>query len=145
LGAPADVYRRPRSRAVAAFLGETNLLSGRVAEASSSTLRLETPVGALVAARVEGVAPAPGTEVWVSDSPRVPARRGAGRRPNTLRGRQEQVVYLGELAERRLRVGDTLLSVFELNPRADGAQAAGDDVVVAVEPADVVVLPVGDT
>jgi len=75
----------------------------------------------------------------------VPARRGAGRRPNTLRGRQEQVVYLGELAERRLRVGDTLLSVFELNPRADGAQAAGDDVVVAVEPADVVVLPVGDT
>jgi len=24
VGAPADVYRRPRSRAVAAFLGETN-------------------------------------------------------------------------------------------------------------------------
>src|SRR6185295_113247 len=53
VGAPAEIYRRPRSRAVASFIGETNLVRGRVAEATSSTLRLDTAVGELVAARVD--------------------------------------------------------------------------------------------
>jgi iron(III) transport system ATP-binding protein len=142
VGPPADVYRRPRSRDVAAFLGETNLLRGRVAEATSTTLRLATPVGELVAARADGLAPAPGTEVWISIRPECLRPAGPGGGPNTLRGRQEHVIYLGELAERRLRVADTLLSVFELNPRTGGA--ASDELTVAVEPGDVVVLPFDD-
>jgi iron(III) transport system ATP-binding protein len=138
VGAPADVYRRPRSRAVAAFVGETNLLPGRVAAASPSEVRVESPVGALVAARDEAFAPAAGAEVWISIRPEglriVDAADGA---PNTLRGRRERLTYLGELAEHRLRVGDTPLSVFELNARAEPR----DELVVRVEPADVVLLP----
>jgi iron(III) transport system ATP-binding protein len=140
VGTPVDVYRRPRSRAVAAFVGETNLLRGRVASADARGTRVETDVGALVAARDEVFAPEVGAAVWVSIRPeclrRAPAGAGA---VNTLRGAQERVVFLGELAERRLRVGETALVASELNPTLGGAADAALEVAVA--PADVVLLP----
>ena len=36
IGTPAEVYRRPRSRAVATFIGETNLFKARVARRAST-------------------------------------------------------------------------------------------------------------
>src|SRR5450432_927004 len=137
VGAPADVYRRPRSRAVAAFVGETNLLRGRVAEVTASGLRVDTPAGALVAARDDAFAPTVGEQIWVSIRPECLRLSDGGAAPNTLRGRQERVTYLGELVERRLRVGETALALFELNSRAD----AREDLTVQVAPADVVLLP----
>jgi iron(III) transport system ATP-binding protein len=139
VGPPSEVYRRPRSRAVAAFVGDTNLLAGRVVEAAASEVRVESPVGPLVAARDGAFTPAAGAEVWVSIRPeclRI-ARDGAGAGPNALRGRPERVTYLGELAEHRVRVGETVLALFELNARAE----APGEVSLAVDPADVVLLP----
>src|SRR5262245_167971 len=50
IGTPAEVYRRPRSRAVATFIGETNLLRGRVlGAADTGGFRVESPVGLLIA------------------------------------------------------------------------------------------------
>jgi iron(III) transport system ATP-binding protein len=140
---PVDLYRRPRSRAVAAFVGETNLLPGRVLEVATAEVRVETPVGPLVAARDGGPAPVVGAGVWVSIRPEalraarggVDAGAGAAA-PNALRGRQEHVTYLGDLVERRLRVGETLLSMYELNARA----GAHDAVTVHVDPRDVVLV-----
>jgi iron(III) transport system ATP-binding protein len=143
VGSPADVYRRPRSRAVAAFVGETNLLPGRVAAVSASEVRVESPVGAFVAARDDAFAPGEGAEVWISIRPECLRllREGEGEAPNRLRGRREHVTNLGELAEHRVRVGDTVISVFELNARVDGR----DELAVAVDPADVVLLPREET
>ncbi|HVU50357.1 MAG TPA: ABC transporter ATP-binding protein [Polyangia bacterium] len=137
-GSPSDVYRRPRSRAVAAFVGETNLLAGRVTAAAGTEVRVESPVGALVAARDAAFAPAAGDDVWISIRPEcLRLVRGGEAAPNTLRGRVERVTYLGELAEHRVRVGDTALALFELNARAE----ARAEVVAAVDPRDVVLLP----
>jgi iron(III) transport system ATP-binding protein len=136
VGAPADVYRRPRSRAVAAFVGETNLLAGRVADVTASEVRVESAVGALVAARDDEFAPVAGAEVWISIRPEC-LRAARGGEPHALRGRRERTTYFGELAEHRVRVGDTILSVFELNARASGPE----EVALAVEPVDVVLLP----
>jgi iron(III) transport system ATP-binding protein len=141
VGAPADVYRRPRSRAVAAFIGETNLLPARVVEVRPAEIRVESPLGPLVAARPPGDVdvPAAGDGLWVSIRPeclRLVDVDGAAPGPNTLRGRQEQCTYLGEIAERRLRVGEALLSLFELNPRP----GARDELTVTVDPSDVVLV-----
>jgi iron(III) transport system ATP-binding protein len=140
VGAPADVYRRPRSRAVAAFVGETNLLRGRVVEVTAVETRVESPVGRLVAVRDDALAPAAGADVWISLRPECLRLVDGGAAPNTLRGRSEEVTYLGELAERRLRVAQTTLSLFELNPRVD----ARDELTIHVDPTDVVLLPVDD-
>jgi iron(III) transport system ATP-binding protein len=137
VGAPADVYRRPRSRAVAAFVGETNLLPARVVEVGAADLRVESAIGPLVAARAGGESPSVGDGLWLSIRPEcVRLVDGAAAGPNTLRGRQEHVTYLGEIAERRLRVGEASLSLFELNPRP----GARDELAVTIDPADVVLV-----
>jgi len=140
VGRPADVYRRPRSRAVAAFVGETNLLRGRVVEVTPREALVESPVGKLVAARDDAFAPPAGADVWISLRPECLRLVEGGAAPNTLRGRPEEVTYLGELAERRLRVAETTLSLFELNPRAD----ARGELTIHVDPTDVVLLPVDE-
>jgi iron(III) transport system ATP-binding protein len=139
VGTPAEIYRRPRSRAVASFVGETNLLAGRVAAVDASEVRVESPVGPLVAARDQTFEPIAGTEVWISIRPECLRllRPGEERAPNLLRGRGESVTYLGELAERRVRVGETTLALFELNARAEPRA----ELAASVDPADVVLLP----
>ena len=50
LGGPEEVYNRPATRFVADFLGEANFVDGRVVAWGDGLLRVQTPVGTLVAA-----------------------------------------------------------------------------------------------
>lgn len=50
VGAPTRIYRRPASLFAATFMGENNLLAGRVASAAGVELTVETPLGRLVLA-----------------------------------------------------------------------------------------------
>ncbi|MEO0966661.1 MAG: hypothetical protein AAFY08_16305 [Planctomycetota bacterium] len=56
---------------------------------------------------------------------------------NRFHAEQQEAVYLGEIAQHRVTVGDMPLKVFELNPRLG---ASGGEVVVTVDAQDVVVL-----
>src|SRR6185295_4979424 len=49
VGTPEDIYRRPSSRAVASFIGETNLVRGTVRSVRSGTVRVECALGELTA------------------------------------------------------------------------------------------------
>jgi iron(III) transport system ATP-binding protein len=139
VGTPADLYRRPASRDVAAFVGDSNLIKGRVAAADAAGTRVESVLGALLAAPDGGFAPGPGTEVWISIRPECLRPTAAADGPNVLRGQRTGSVYLGEIADHRLQVGDVTLSMYELNPaQASGAPAP---LTVHVAPADVVLLP----
>jgi iron(III) transport system ATP-binding protein len=142
VGTPEDVYRRPRSRAVASFVGETNLIRGRVAASDSDGVSVETEVGRWTAARSETFTPESGAEVWVSVRPECFRSRVDDARPNVLRGQNEASVYLGELAQHSVRVENRLLAVYELNPTpARSAKTAGGPVTLQVDVADVVLLP----
>jgi hypothetical protein len=57
-----------------------------------------------------------------------------------LRAREAEGVYLGEVAERRLEIGDVPIVAYELNPRG-APRSAGEMVDVHVDPADIVLLP----
>jgi len=146
VGRPDELYRRPRSRAVASFIGETNLVRGRVMEVGPGGTRVEGALGALVAAPGEEGAPPvrEGDEVWISIRPEC-LRRVRSASPvesvNRLEGTVTATVYLGEIAERQVTVGNERLSLFELNPT--GAPGQGDDRwVLTVDPEDVRLLPV---
>jgi len=65
IGAPADLYHRPPNAFCADFLGEANLVPGRIAGKDGSLLVIETPFGRWhgVPPGDSGQAPATGTEV----------------------------------------------------------------------------------
>jgi iron(III) transport system ATP-binding protein len=147
VGSPSDIYRRPRSRAVAAFIGETNLVEARVLRSDAGETVIEGPLGTLVATGGADPPAATGQRGWVSLRPEclrlVPPGTAAGTR-NRFSGRLTATSYLGEIAEHRVEVGTQIVSVFELNPRPETMPDGARDVEVEVDPADVVLLPVDD-
>ncbi|WP_347309879.1 ABC transporter ATP-binding protein [Defluviimonas sp. SAOS-178_SWC] len=50
IGTPQEIYRTPRTRFVAGFLGSSNMFTGRVTAANGKTVTLDTSVGALTLA-----------------------------------------------------------------------------------------------
>lgn len=71
LGAPSEIYMRPKSLFSAGFMGEVNFLQGRVREAANDSARVETPVGTVVlpAANFISGKPAPGDQVTLCIRP----------------------------------------------------------------------------
>ncbi len=139
VGTPADVYRRPASRFVAEFLGETNFIEGRVESAGAGSVRVATAAGPITAAT--GRSHAPGERVIVSIRPES-VRLGDQAATNALDAEIAETVYLGELAQHTLRLsGGVTLRASELNPAGPDPGRLGSRVAVSVAPQDVVVLP----
>jgi len=139
VGAPRALYDRPRNRFVADFLGETNFVPAEIAGRDGSTVRLETPLGALTTTAFPDDLPVTGN---VTCSIRPEAIRfvdsGTNEVGNVFSARRAESIYLGELAQHKLVVSDGVaLKVFELNPRE---MTENVDVRAAVDPRDVVVL-----
>jgi len=130
VGSAEDLFRRPRTRFVAEFIGRTNLVDGRVAEpgvAARGTLRL----------RLASPGPAPGTPLVVSIRPHeielVLAGRGAPAGANTLAGVVQRTSYLGDAVDYHVGVNgsDVVLRVTASPP---ARHAAGDTVTLAIAP-----------
>jgi spermidine/putrescine transport system ATP-binding protein len=98
LGTPDEIYHQPRTRYVADFIGETNLLGGRVLAASGRDATLQVG-GAVVRARLgRDAAPAAGAEAWLSVRPErltVSSSGQAATDRNTLDGVVADVVFVG--------------------------------------------------
>ena len=160
IGGPAELYRKPANRFVAEFLGETNLIPATVANAGGSQIELKTGAGtlhALAAPRPGGTGtspgspasaspPASGSRVLLSIRPESLRLAPAGA-PNSLPATLLDSMYLGEMIQHTVELPGlgkehARIKLAQLNPPyvADTAMAAGKQVAIAVDPADVVVL-----
>jgi spermidine/putrescine transport system ATP-binding protein len=135
LGAPEELYERPRTRFVADFLAVRNLLEATVEEASQGRLRLRTRGGAtLVAADAGGHGPGAAVCVGIR-----PERIGFGSQgDNALAGVLDDEIYLGDRTDWRVRVGEETLTVAEAAATAR-TRKRGDAVGVCF-PAEAVLL-----
>ena len=97
---PTEIYERPNSRWVADFIGDVNLIEGRVADLGASG----TVVESTAAGRLRGLAcpdAKPGDTVWVALRPE---KVRIGREPppttgeNCVAGQVENIAYLGDLS-----------------------------------------------
>jgi len=137
-GAPAEVYRRPASRFVADFMGETNFIEGNVL-AVAGNVSVRTTLGDF-SATAHGWTPASGQKVTLSVRPETLRLSTAAAPVNSIAGTIRERVYLGEMAQYRFESGAQMLKIFELNPRfAFGSEQAA--LFASAEPEDVVVLP----
>jgi iron(III) transport system ATP-binding protein len=139
VGTPLEIYRRPRTRTVAAFVGATNLMLGRVLNTGDGVVSVEAASGSWVAQRSDEVRFENGDQVWVSVRPECFRTTVDPSQPNVVRGRREKTVFLGELTEHRIRVGTESLALYEQNGRP--ASGDGESVTFQVDAADVVLLP----
>ena len=163
VGTPAEVYERPASRYVAAFMGGANILSGRVAEAGPAATVEVAGIGLV---RAEGSAPGgAGATVYIALRPErlrlgsapgeaageapgeAPGKAGdgsgGGPGPNRAVGRVEEIAYYGDVMEAAVRLGDgSVLNVSRA--LADGSAAGmprrGEEAVVTWAAAACVLL-----
>jgi spermidine/putrescine transport system ATP-binding protein len=108
IGDAREVYRRPRNRFVAEFVGTNNIVPGRVAEADGSTLAINTPLGAFTSN-------APGNEnfttgdevnlVISADRVRLDTKPNEYS-PNRLSGRLVTEQFIGAVVTAYVDVGD---------------------------------------
>ncbi|HEY6559023.1 MAG TPA: ABC transporter ATP-binding protein [Polyangiaceae bacterium] len=140
VGTAPEIYRRPSSRAVAAFVGETNLLEGIVLEQSSESVRVSSGVGVL--SSTAGASFSAGASVLVSIRPEC-LRFASGGAADTLEGELLSSTYLGDATLHTVRVAEAELNVQELNPPLRG-RARGSRCALSVSPEDVVLLPPAD-
>jgi iron(III) transport system ATP-binding protein len=139
VGTPQDIYRRPGSKVVADFIGETNFIEGRLLSASGGRVRVQTAVGELEGVLGTGAEHAAGDRVTVSVRPECWTISTGRPDRNPVRGRIGKSVYLGENAQYDFVCGETSLKILELNPRfTDRAGAA--ELYASASPDDVVVL-----
>jgi spermidine/putrescine transport system ATP-binding protein len=129
LGAPEELYERPRTSFVARFLGASNLLEGAVED--GQTVRLRSGV----TLRVGEDLPQRGSEVAVGIRPEKlrlePARDGE----NRLRGTVAERSYVGVATQYIVNTPDGTVSVFVQNAesRAGGLEP-GADVELSFDP-----------
>jgi iron(III) transport system ATP-binding protein len=144
-GAPRAMYRRPNSRFVADFLGDTNFLPAILVESRAGDATYKTAAGNLRST----VAPFPkAAELSLSLRPealRLVRGAGAAAGENLLAGTVRSSIYLGDIAQHEVELdglagasGASLVRVAELNPK--NPPAAGERVQLLIDPDDVVPL-----
>ena len=98
LGKPDELYDRPRTKFVADFIGETNLLDGRIVSRRGNLLFIRTHGGLEMEAECQGEAR--DEEVSISIRPeKILILDEASSRDNTYAGRVEEIIYIGEITK----------------------------------------------
>ena len=137
LGAPQEIYRRPATRFVAGFIGESNLYRVKVDERGSGSLENGTRIP------LPGSAVAAGQEVGVMLRPERPRQVGGTEAADvTFSGEVVETVYLGETIKYRVQL-DPGFEVVVRWPFRDAGEAlkVGDRVALGWNRDDVHLVP----
>src|SRR5262245_10273044 len=144
-GPPWALYRAPRTRFVAEFLGGMNVLAGRLtaSRAADGVAVVETDLGAPWSVAIDGQASAPGP-VWLGIRPeslRVEPPADSMDRWNQVAGTVTEVGYLGAVARYQVEVGPGISLTVEVHdPDFQTLRRVGDHVRLWCDPAKVRIL-----
>ena len=141
VGTPEEIYRTPNCSYVAAFIGETNLLSGEISQivnVAEKEVVVDAKLGPVTGKiRLADWVPEVGEEAVVSIRPEALRVCDEG---GQLRGVIEETVYLGDVIQYRIRTkSGELLQATEMNPHQVRQPGEGE-VGIDFAPEDVVVL-----
>ena len=136
LGEPRSLYRKPASRFVADFMGDTNWFSAEVTRNSSGTMVLNTGLGPFVAENGQA-AWSSGQKVLLGFRPES-VEFGQGQ-VNSIQTTVTDVSYLGEVEQYGLKTaGGIAIKALERNPLE--VRRAGSQTVVHVRPENLLIL-----
>ncbi len=144
LGTPRELYRKPDTRFVAEFLGETNLIeakqTGEVGQAAAYAVEAGGFTGPVIQ---NGQAQTKSEQNLLSVRPEAIRLRRSGE-PNTLPGKLLETTYLGETAQHLVEIkGCPPIKIAEMNPFGSASTVhpnVGDDVHVEFIADDIVLI-----
>jgi len=144
LGRAEDLYERPANRFVAEFIGESNVVEGRIeAIDGSNRAWFMTAQGArfpVAAERCDGRAGEPGILVIRPEKLSFAVSQDAG---DGIRGRVRELVYVGDFTRYRVETEAGLsLTLKRQNGRNSPRVEAGQDVWLLLDPEDARILRV---
>jgi iron(III) transport system ATP-binding protein len=138
VGTPREIYQTPNSEFVAAFVGATSFVPGRVTavDEAGGRVTLDTPLGPLVCARnIEIAAGDPVTVAIRPEAMQVSADPFSG--PNNIEGVVDIGLFVGDAVDYHVHVGDELLRV-KGSPRSHHRRR--DKVYIDVPPEECVLI-----
>jgi iron(III) transport system ATP-binding protein len=121
IGSPSEIYRHPRTRFVADFIGQANFVEGKVESLRDGTLRLEA-LGTMLTAEApddDFQAGEPVTLVVRPEMIEIDPAEGQ------VTGLVRRATYLGNVVEYDIEVEGQLLSLVEYDPRHTVVYAEG--------------------
>ena len=109
VGAPAEIYERPNSRWVADFVGDVNLIEGRLAAIETGGAIIDSAAGRFIAA--EASEAAPGGTVWLAVRPEKIklTREKPADATNCVSGEVVEIAYLGNSSLYEIRTASGLI------------------------------------
>jgi putrescine transport system ATP-binding protein len=105
---PAEVYEAPTSRFVADFVGNVNMLEGKVIERHDNTARIQGATGAQIYVENAGDAEAGATVSFAirPEKIKVSSRPPADGATNVMEGEVWDLAYLGDMTVYHVRLAD---------------------------------------
>jgi putrescine transport system ATP-binding protein len=131
---PAEVYEQPNSRYVADFIGDINLLEGKVAANGAGAVRLESPGTGAVVEVEQAIVARPGDQAWFAIRPEkvgISLDRPGDANSNCVAGEVWDIGYLGDVSiyHVRLATGATMKSTVTNRTRLVERPITWDDKV----------------
>jgi spermidine/putrescine transport system ATP-binding protein len=137
IGPPSRVYLRPASLFTASFMGESNILTGEVVEATPVAARVKTRIGTLAVPTHAAV----GDSVTLSIRPEQLLIGAAGDGALALgRGKVTETSFQGPHLRAHVAMGAECSNDLLLRAPAAAGLTIGDMIELAVRPADIVTL-----
>jgi iron(III) transport system ATP-binding protein len=135
VGTPGELYHIPATSFVAGFIGQTNLLPGKVFSRAGEMLELTTPAGKVFAQRNGNVT---GDNLIISIRPeQIHVVHSASEGTvNRFSGKVLETIFLGEASEHVIAVNEHKLKIICTPPRFDPAES----MTIEFDPKDAVVL-----
>ena len=138
-GTPAEIYRKPRNRMVAEFIGEVNILNGRIT-GRDKFLDLDVDGVRIHAAGKSEFDRPIGSAVTICLRPEAIQIAAEKSSESFWRAKLMETIYLGAIAQHRFAWARNILKVSEANPRPAQFHV-GDSYFLGVCPDDVILLP----
>jgi putrescine transport system ATP-binding protein len=111
VGPPSEVYEQPVSRWIADFIGDVNLIEGRVVSSGLGHAVIEAVAGGRMLVSYVGPAPT-GATVWVALRPeklQITTARPPASDENSFTGRVEDIGYLGDVSLYKVKLDNGLI------------------------------------
>ena len=144
-GSPQEVYRQPRNRFVAEFIGAANLLEGTPEGSTGDCYRVRLAGGQRILVKPEGAPPPPDQRLLLCLRPEavtVLPRGIQGEAPNLLPGRIRDRIFEGARIRYEVELAGGLTLRAEVSaPRGEVILESGEEVSLAFAPEDMTLLP----